>query len=204
MTSKQRKFRSKMPLMVRPFLVAVALLAPWQAPVQVVLELRVFSGSQEVTGDTRISVYRAGDRGTPVAQATPQGGRLEIAVDPGIYDAQAIREHDGHVVGIRWAERLVVMAYPDEAGHHLEVVNLETGFGALQLRGGDSAQVPDTALFAAGERTKEAATRVAGEGYALFVVPAGSYDVRFRDGAREAWHAGIDVPRDRTRLLIVR
>jgi hypothetical protein len=189
--------------MVRPLVMAVALLA-WQAPGQVLLELRVFTGTQEVTGDTRISVYRAGERGSPVAQATPQSGRLELAVDPGIYDVQAIREHDGRVIGIRWAERLVVMDYPDEAGHHLEVVNLEAGFGALQVRGQDGAKVPDAAIFGAGERTKEVATRVTGDGYALFVAPAGSYDVRFRDGERESWHADIDVPRDRTRLLIVR
>jgi hypothetical protein len=190
--------------MFRSLLVAVALLTPWQAPGHVLLELRVFTGAQEVTGDTRISVYRGGERVTPVAQATPQSGRLEIEVDPGIYDVQAIREHDGRVMGIRWAERLVVMAYPDEAGHHLEVVNLETGFGALQVRGPDGAKVPDAAIFGTGERTKEVATRFTGDGYALFVAPAGNYDVRFRDGEREAWHADIDVPRDRTRLLIVR
>lgn len=170
---------------------------------QVRLEVRVFAGGQEVTGDTRISVHRAGDRGTPVAQRTPQTGRLEIAVAPGIYDVQAIRERDGRVVGIRWAERLVVMAYPDEGGHHLEVVNLEAGFGALQLRAKQSAEVPDVALYTAGQRTKEATARLTGDGYALFVVPAGTYDVRARDGERVAWHAGIDVPLDRTRLLIV-
>jgi hypothetical protein len=125
-------------------------------------------------------------------------------VDPGIYDVQAIREHDGRVVGIRWAERLVVMNYPDEAGHHLEVVNLDTGFGALQVRTKDAQGVPDVALFAAGERSKEIAPRLTGDDYALFVAPAGNYDLRARKGEREAWHAGLDVPLDRTRLLVVR
>lgn len=185
------------------WLLVLALFGVVQAGEPLTLEIRVFAGAQEVTGDTRISVHRAGDRGTPLAQLTPQTGRLEIAVAPGIYDVQAIREHDGRVVGIRWAERLVVMAYPDEGGHHLEVVNLETGFGALQLRGRQSTAAPDVALFAAGQRTKEAAARLTGDGYALFVVPAGSYDVRTRDGERVSWHAGIDVPLDRTRLLIV-
>lgn len=190
--------------MLQGLLVALALTGPVQAEPQVRLELRVFAGAQEVTGDTRISVYRAGERATPIAQTTPQTGRLEITVQPGIYDVQAIREREERVVGIRWAERLVVMAYPDEGGRHLEVVNLETGFGALQVRAKEAAGAPDVALFLAGQREKESAPRLTGAGYALFVAPAGSYDVRTRDGEREAWHAGIDVPLDRTRLLIVR
>jgi hypothetical protein len=170
---------------------------------QVTLEIRVFAGAQEVTGETRISLHRAGERTAPLSQRTPETGRLTIDVAPGIYDVQAIREHDGRVIGIRWAERLVVMAYPDEGGHHLEVVNLENGFGALQVRARESATVPDVALYAAGQRTKEIAARMTGDGYALFVVPAGSYDVQVHEGDRVAWHAGIDVPLDRTRLWIV-
>ncbi|HEX6975312.1 MAG TPA: hypothetical protein VF147_12995 [Vicinamibacterales bacterium] len=181
-----------------------ALTAGQAGPEHVKLELRVFSKAQEVTGDTRISVYKAGDRGTPLAQATPQTGRLEVSLDPGIYDVQAIRELDGRVIAIRWAERLVVMNYPDEAGHHLEVVNLDTGFGALQVRTKDTPKVPDVALFAAGDHAREVATRLTGDDYALFVAPAGTYDVRAREGEREAWHAAIDVPLDRTRLLVVR
>ena len=190
--------------MLRGLLLALALTGPVEAEPQIRLELRVFAGAQEVTGDTRISLYRAGERATPVAQATPQTGRLDVAVQPGIYDVQAIRERDERVVGIRWAERLVVMAYPDEGGHHLEVINLETGFGALQVRAKDPASVPDVALFAAGQHGKESAPRLTGDGYAFFVAPAGSYDLRSRDGEREVWHAGVDVPLDRTRLLIVR
>lgn len=185
------------------FALALALASAFQPADKVRLEVRIFTGSHEVTGETRISVYRAGERQNPVSQLTPQTGRLEIAVTPGMYDVQAIRERDGRVVGIRWAERLVVMAYPDEAGHHLQVVNLETGFGALQVRAKRSAEVPDAALYATGQRAKESAPRVTGEGYALFVVPAGNYDLRTRDGERAVWHAGIDVPLDRTRLFIV-
>ena len=39
--------------------------------------------------------------------------------------------------------------------------------------------------------------------YALFVVPAGTYDVQVKRAPKPAWHAGIDVPLDRTRLWIV-
>ena len=184
-------------------LLAVALTAVPQVKDRVTLEIRVFAGAQEVTGETRISVHRAGEHQSPLAQLTPQTGRLELGVAPGIYDVQTIRERDDRVIGIRWAERLVVMAYPDEQGHHLEVVNLETGFGALQVRSKDRPVPPDVALFAPADRATEIATRLTGDGYALFVVPAGGYDVRARYGDRVAWHAGIDVPLDRTRLFIV-
>jgi hypothetical protein len=105
------------------------------------------------------------------------------------------------VVGIRWAERLVVMAYPDEGGRHLEVVNLQAGFGALQVRGA-SARAAALALFAAGVRDKEAAAATAAGAGSLFVVRAGSYDLRVRNRA-ERWLTAIDVPADRTRLWVI-
>ena len=99
------------------------------------LELRTFNGTDEVTAQTRATVHRAGDRGEPLTHANPANGRIEPAArPPGIYDVQAIHERDGRVLNIRWANRLVLMAYPDEAGHHLEVINFKNGFGALQVR----------------------------------------------------------------------
>jgi hypothetical protein len=123
-------------------------------------------------------------------------------VPAGFYDVQAVREEDGRVVAIRWAERLVVMAYPDEGGRHLEVINLQEGFGALQVRDRGSAGAPDVALYAAGVRDRTAGERLAGDGYALFVVRAGAYDLKV-EGARPAWHTQIEVPADRTRLWFV-
>jgi hypothetical protein len=163
------------------------------------LELRVFNGPDDVTRESRVAVYRAGERADPVGRAGAATGTFTFQVPAGFYDVQAIRERDGRVVAIRWAERLVVMAYPDEGGRHLEVINLKSGFGALQVRGTTGHAVPDVALYAAGARDKEAAARLAGDGYALFVVPAGSYDLRVR-GERPSWHTQIDVPADRTRL----
>jgi hypothetical protein len=174
-----------------------------QATAPIMLEIRAFDGAEEVTEQTRITVHRAGERTSPVAQIAPREGRLEIQVPPGIYDVQAIRERDGRVAGIKWAERLVVMLYPDEAGHHLEVVNFGSGFGALQVRVKGSGAVPEVAAYAAGARDKDAAPRHAGPGYALFVLPAGSYDLQARVGNRIAWHSGIEVPLDRTRLWLV-
>jgi hypothetical protein len=175
---------------------------PPQAAAPIVLEIRAFDGAAEVSMETRITVHRAGERTSPVAQMTPSDGRLQIEVPPGIYDVQAIRERSGRVVSIRWAERLVVMPYPDEGGRHLEVVNFTNGFGALQVRSGAQG-VPDVAVYLEGTRDKEAGVRLAGAGYALFVLPAGRYDVQVRTGNRPAWHTGIDVPLDRTRLWLL-
>ena len=195
--------------MSRALLVALALAGPGTAQQQpapqppIVLELRIFNGATEVTSSTRVTLHRAGERTTPVAQIGPREGRIDIEVAAGIYDAQAILEREGRVVSIRWAERLVVMPYPDEAGRHLEVVNFQNGYGALQLRWKESDAPGEAAVYAAGMRDTEAGVRLAGLGYALFVLPAGRYDVQTRTGDRPAWHTGIEVPLNRTRLWIV-
>jgi hypothetical protein len=166
------------------------------------LELRVFNGPDDVTRESRLTLYRAGDRSEPIARSTAVTSCCTFPVEAGFYDVQAVRERDGRVLAIRWAERLVVMAYPDEGGRHLEVINLQEGFGALQVRDTRGAGAPDVALYAAGDRDKEAGPRFAGEGYALFVVRAASYDLKVR-GARPSWQTRVEVPADRTRLWFV-
>jgi hypothetical protein len=105
-------------------------------------------------------------------------------------------------VNIQWAHRLVVMSYPDEKGRHLEVLNFEPGFGALQVRTQDGA-LPEVALQSGGGRDRVAGAPLKGAGYTLFVVPAGSYDVTIRRGDRTTRHADVEVPRDRTRLWLI-
>jgi hypothetical protein len=187
------------------FLLASTLALLVSASIQsetLLLELRVFNGSEEVTSQTRVLVHRAGDRGTPFAESGG-GARIEINVPEGIYDVQAIHERDGQVVNIQWANRLVVMPYPDERGRHLEVLNFKSGFGALQVRAADGSR-PEVSLHHPGVRDKEAAQVVTGAGYALFVVPAGLYDLSERRADRTVRQSGIEVPRDRTRLWLVR
>lgn len=190
--------------MLRAALLALALAhqAAPQGQAPITFEIRVFDGAAEVTSETRLTIYRAGERAQPAVRlhAAP---KIETPVPPGIYDVQAIREVDGNVVSIRWAERLVVMPYPDEGGRHLQVVNFKNGYGALQVRGKSAGAPPDVAIFAPGVRDKEAAPAVAGAGYALFVVPAGKYDVRVRTKDRLAWHTDMEVPLNGTRLWIV-
>lgn len=190
---------------MRSLLLAASLLLGQKATATLALEIRVFAGAEEVTSETRVSIHRAGERTEPIAQAQARSGKHVFEVAADIYDVQVVRERDGHVVSIRWAERLVVMRYPDEGGRHLEVVNFSNGYGALQVRTARAGGVPDLAIYAAGERSRPAATAIAGENgeYALFVVPAGRYDVQVRNAARPTWHADIEVPLDRTRLWVI-
>lgn len=186
-------------------LAALVLFLAQPAPQVLTLEIRVFHGTQDVTTETRVAIHRAGDRGHPIAQISRGRSHQLLKVPPGLYDAQAVQEHDGRVVNIRWAERLVVMPYPDEEGHHLEVINFVSGYGALQIRraSGD-ARPEDFALFGSRGRGQPAPGAAAPDGrrYALFVAPAGTYDIQVKGDARDAWHNGIDVPLDRTRLWI--
>ena len=179
---------------------AVVLALALQAAAPLTLRVRVFDGSDEVTADSRVKIFKGGERQTPVAEARGRD-TIETPVAAGIYDAQVIRERDGRVVNIRWAERLIVMPYPDEAGVHLEVINFQSGFGALEVRSHDPG-VPDVAIFTSGTRQQEAGRRLSGTNYALFVVAAGRYDLRLRRDGQTTWHPGIEVPTDRTRLWI--
>jgi hypothetical protein len=192
--------------MSAPLVLLLTLLAGSPSPQLLTLEIRTYRGTVDVSDATRVIVHRAGQREQPVGQILP-GGQRTVTVAPGIYDAQAVHERDGRVLDIRWAERLVVMPYPDESGHHLEVINFASGYGALQIRGG-SGRAPgldmDVALFTADAHGQPAAAPSVPGPYALFVVRAGQYDVLVKRGATPIWHTGVDVPLDRTRLLIVR
>lgn len=172
-----------------------------QSTAPLALRVRVFDGTTDVTAESRVKIFKAGDRQNPVGEL---GGTAAdaIPVTAGLYDAQAIRERDGRVVSIRWAERLVVMPYVDEGGQHLEVVNFRQGFGALEVRAREGA-IPDVAIFTAGNHQQEAGRRLDLGSYALFVVPAGRYDLAVRRGAQTTWHPDIEVPRDHTRLWLV-
>ena len=200
------RMRLSAPLIV--FLAAVPHAQEPKVPTQVRAEFRIFSGTEEITASTRLRIMPTGARERPMA--LPEGPRLVADLAAGIYDVQALRHRQGAIVGIRWAERLVVMYYPDEGGRHLEVINFEPGYGALQLRTANGQlDAYEVAIFPARERSKPAAAPVAGEDYQLFVVPAGRYDVRVRpagsgstdEGTR--WFLDIEVPSDRTRIKVV-
>ena len=177
-------------------------------PARVRAEFRIFSGTEEITGSTRLRIMPTGERDRPMA--LPEGAQLVTDLTAGIYDVQALRHRQGAIVGIRWAERLVVMYYPDEDGRHLEVINFQPGYGALQLRAAKGQlDAHEVAIFHARERSKPAASPVDGEDYKLFVVPAGRYDVRVRPAGGAStdeetrWFLDIEVPSDRTRIKVI-
>jgi hypothetical protein len=168
-------------------------------------EFRVFDGPTEVTPLTRLRVRPSGSTETG---RIVEGGELTVDLPPGIYDVQAVRQESGQVISVRWAERLVIMPYPDEGGRHLEVINFTNQFGALQLRWPEG-QAPDPAGIAitvsrAGE-TRPIPSRVLhGLGYLLLVLPAETYDVRVtRPGLDPIVLSGIEVPPDRTRMKVI-
>jgi hypothetical protein len=170
----------------------------------VITEFRVFDGISEVSAAARLRVRPAG---VPDEARDVVGQRIDLA--PAMYDVQALHERVGGVVAIKWAERLAVMHYPDEGGRHLEVINMQSGFGALQLRATEGPLTPDeVTLFPAGEADTPMGQAVAGDGYVLFVVPAGRYDVRVEHAehggsADTHWLIDVQVPADRTRLKLV-
>ena len=104
-------------------------------------EFRVFDGATDVSTETRLRVRPSGSTETG---RILEGGPLTADLPAGIYDVQAVRQQAGQVVSVRWAEKLVVMAYPDEGGRHLEVINFANEHGALQLRWPEG-QAPDPA-----------------------------------------------------------
>jgi hypothetical protein len=189
-------------------LAALVLLLAQDLPAPVTAEFRVFAGSEEITATTRLRIMPTGTREKSLT--APEGKRLVTAIAPGIYDVQALRLRPEGIVAIRWAERLVIMHYPDEAGRHLEVINFHSGYGALQLRTakGSIAQY-ELAVFPAGDRSAAAGEPVDGEDYRLFVLKTGRYDVRVRpagtppDVDNTRWLLDVEVPADRTRLKII-
>lgn len=168
-------------------------------------EFRVFDGTSEVSSITRLRVRPSGstETGTVV-----DGSDLALDLKAGIYDVQAIRQESGHVVSVRWAENLVIMAYPDEAGRHLEVINFSNQFGALQLRW-SGGQMPDPAgvtvtVSKPGDAHPTPAHPLRGPGYLLLVLPAGTYDVRVAGAGRpEVILSAIELPPDRTRMKLI-
>ena len=183
---------------------ALGVQGPADAANPVTAEFRVFDGTSEVSAAARLRVRPAGGDGDALDVV---GQRIELA--PAMYDVQALHEREGGVVAIKWAERLAVMHYPDEGGRHLEVINLQSGFGALQLRATEGALTPaEVTLFPAGDADTPAGQAITGDDYVLFVVPAGPYDVRIEHAdhggsADTHWLLDVDVSADRTRLTLV-
>jgi hypothetical protein len=169
-------------------------------------EFRVFDGTTEITTITRLRVRPSGS--TETGTVVESGSDLALDLKAGIYDVQAIRQDSGNVVSVRWAERLVIMAYPDEAGRHLEVINFSGQFGALQLRWPGNHEIDAGAVTVtvakAGDAHPTPTRPLRGPGYLLLVLPAGTYDIRVAQPGRPDVALGaLEVPADRTRMKLI-
>jgi hypothetical protein len=168
------------------------------------LQLRVFDGVDDVSRDTRVRLYPAGQRGEPIKVGLGGDQAWEADVAVGLYDVQALRERPGAVPAIRWVEHLLVQKYPDEFGRHLQVVNLRDGFGALQIRPEDGTSGPagwSAVATTPGMPDAEIARAKALGSDLLLVAPAGTYDVKVLvPSAPPAWINGLEIPDQRTRL----
>lgn len=148
------------------------------------LDIRVFDGTTDVTGDTVVSLFEAGRRVGPRRVPLGPSGERQITLPPGQYDLQLLHQDDGHVLGVRWTSLRLLVAYPGEHGRHLEVVNMRPGFGALQVRRAGAAaelgSVSWTATLRAAGAREPVGTAVQGDGYVLFIAPPGRYDITVR------------------------
>jgi hypothetical protein len=188
-------------------LLALALVLAQDLSAPVTAEFRVFAGGGEITATTRLRIMPTGTREKPLTVG--EGKRLLTTLPPGIYDVQALRLRPEGIVAIRWAERLVIMNYPDEAGRHLEVINFESGYGALQVRiAKRSITEYDVVVFPAGDRASAAGEPIEGDDYRLFILKAGRYDIRVRPAGPQQnaqdshWWLDVEIPADRTRLKV--
>lgn len=152
------------------------------------LDVRVFRGATEVTRDTNVTVYPAGNRsgGKRLAQGT--SGERQIPLPAGHYDIQLVQQTGGKVTGISWTSLRLLVDYPGEHQRHLEVINFEKGWGALQIRQAgprEDATVGWSARLLKPDGT-EFGRGVPGDGYQVLVAPAGSYtiEVTRADGSK--------------------
>jgi hypothetical protein len=133
------------------------------------------------------------------------GPSLKAELAPGIYDAQAIHHRKGRVLNVRWAERLVIVRYPDEGQEHLEVINFVPNFGALQLRLPPETRV-DPAMVTVKNGGTDDGNRLRihpGSDYLLVVAPAGTYTFDVSLPAGPTTLSSVEIPGDRTRLRVI-
>lgn len=166
-------------------LTATAQPAPDAAPaVPLRLDIRVFDGTTEITGETVVSVFEAGSRANARRVPRAPGGERQITLPSGQYDVQLVHQDEGRVRGVRWTSLRLLVAYAGEHGRHLEVLNMKRGMGALQVRRtgttAEEGRVSWTATLHPPDGGAPVGSSIAGDGYALFVARPGRYDVQVR------------------------
>ena len=164
---------------VLSLLLLAALSAGAQDSGPLTLDVRVFRGQNEVTRETTVTAFPAGARtGGREVPLLPSGER-QLRLNAGQYDLQLVQQQDGKVGGIAWTTLRLLVGYPGEHGRHLEVLNFDKSFGALQLReyGSATPGAPVWQVRLLRKDGTEVARGFSGDGYRLLVAPAGTYDI---------------------------
>ena len=196
---------------IAPLILLGSLLAPAGAGAQssapIELRVRVFNGLEEITTHCRLAVYTADTREAPFIAALQDGTGHHVEVDPGLYDLHITWRVPDGTVAIEWATHLSVLRYPDEGGRHVEIVNLQTAFGALLVRPPSTWLESDTEwsvrAFLPGGVGRAGFEPTDGSDHRLFILPAGSYDLVGRSGSTELSVTDVEVPAQRTRLKLL-
>ncbi len=178
---------------------------PAQADQALRLDIRVFDGTDEVTADTIVSLYEAGARANARRLPLAQNGERQLPLPPGQYDLQLLHQDDGRVLRVRWTSLRLLVAYPGEHGQHLEALNMQRGFGALQVRRASASAERGGVHWVATLRPagggEPVGAPIRGDGYVLFVAKPGRYDVEIRTRAGEThWIRDAEIREDLTYL----
>ena len=166
--------RSCMCLCVLATLALLSVASTRAQPPAVTLQVRVFDGVDEVTADTKITAYVTGDRTSAlVATFASESHSLELQ--------------------------------PDQLAGHLEVLNLQAVFGTLLVRPPkgwlDNGRPWHVGAFLTEGEGRSGFEPIESEDQRLFILPAGHYDMRARQGAWELTREAVEVPAGRTRLI---
>ena len=171
------------------------------------LVVRVFDGLQDITGECDVAVYPTGERDTVHAPDGHDDSGHHLEVAPGFYDVQVSWRDATGAVTIDRVRHLPVLRYPDDGPYHLEIVNVQSSFGALLVRPPAEREAPEqrwhVSAFLDGALGRAGFEPVHGAQRHLFILPADRYDIVARQGATELHLGDIDVPAGRTRLALL-
>ena len=187
---------------VLSLLFMAALTVASQDSTPLALDVRVFRGATEVTRETDVTVYPTGVRTNGRDVPLLPSGQRQVRLNSGQYDLQLVQQQDGKVGGIAWTSLRLLVNYPGENGRHLEVLNFDKSFGALQMQeyGGTAPGAPAWQVRLLRKDGTEVARGVSGDGYRLLVAPAGVYDIAVDRPGRPLHLRDVEVKANLTYL----